>query len=361
MFYRIADLTVCSQLELPSFAAFVCEPANPDVTLVCSEEKPPAGKELVSGDLVHRILPDGWFCHGTGDKKHGLLISADYTRLRFTGGEKGNYIMQAERLVRVALECMLIRRGFVSIHAAAVEADGAAYVFCGPSGTGKSTRASAWMNRFSARMISGDRPLISADGGKVFGVPWDGKEQCFRNVQYPLEAICDIRRDGTASVRNMSFTQRLRLLTQQCFLPMWDTDTAAMQMQNIFCLASSARIIRTFGGPSEEDAAALRDIIDHQIFLKEEPDMKAKSGFVLRKIVGEYLLMPTGDNIGMFKGSVLLNKASAFIWEKLQSPISRDDLLRAVVQEFEVDEATASADLDELLKTLNGYNLLEND
>lgn len=361
MYYRIADLTVRSQLALPSFAAFACEPACPDVTLVCSDERPPAGKELVSCDLVHRILPDGWFCHGMEDEKHGLLISGDYTHLRFIGGEKGKDVWQAERFARVALECMLIRRGFVSIHAAAVEKDGAAYLFCGPSGAGKSTRARAWMDGLGARMISGDRPLIRADGKKVFGVPWDGKERCFRNVQYPLEAICEIRRARKVSVREMSFDQRLRLLTQQCFLPMWDNDTAAMQMQNIFCLASGARIVRAFCGPSGEDAKALRDTIDHQTFLREEPDMKAKSGFVLRKIVGEYLLMPTGDNIGVFKGSVLLNKVSAFIWEQLQSPISREDLLRTILEEFEVDEATASADLDALLETLNGYNVLEND
>ena len=361
MYYRIADLTVCSQLALPSFAAFACEPAGPDVTLVCSKERPPAGKELVSGDLVHRILPDGWFCHGTEDEKHGLLISGDYTHLRFIGGEKEAGVWQAERFARVALECMLIRRGFVSIHAAAVEADGAAYLFCGPSGAGKSTRARAWMDGLGARMISGDRPLISADGKMVFGVPWDGKERCFRNVQYPLDAICDIRRARKVSVREMGFSQRLRLLARQCFLPMWDNDTAAMQMQNIFRLASSARIVRAFGGPSGEDAKALRDTIGHQTFLKEEPDMKAKSGFVLRNIAREYLLMPTGDNIGVFKGSVLLNKVSAFIWEQLQSPISREDLLRAVLEEFEVDEATASADLDALLETLNSYNLLEND
>ena len=89
--------------------------------------------------------------------------------------------------------------------------------------------------------------------------------------------------------------------------------------------------------------------------------MKAKSGFVVKEVVGEYLLIPIGDNISVFKGSVLLNTVSAFVWEKLQSPMSREDLLRAICDEFEVDETTAAADLDALLETLNGYNLLENE
>ena len=87
--------------------------------------------------------------------------------------------------------------------------------------------------------------------------------------------------------------------------------------------------------------------------------MKAKSGFVLRNVVDEYILMPTGDNIGQFNGSVLLNEVSAFIWEKLQNPTSKEELLKAILDEFEVDRATASADLDALLETLRGYGVIE--
>ena len=89
--------------------------------------------------------------------------------------------------------------------------------------------------------------------------------------------------------------------------------------------------------------------------------MKAKSGFVLRNVVDEYILMPTGDNIGKFNGTVLLNAVSAFVWEKLQNPISREELLKAILDEFEVEKAVASADLDALLETLKGYDVIEND
>ena len=89
--------------------------------------------------------------------------------------------------------------------------------------------------------------------------------------------------------------------------------------------------------------------------------MKAKPGFVLRNIVDEYILMPTGDNIGKFNGTVLLNPVSAFVWEKLQNPISKEELLKAILEEFEVEKAIASADLDALLETLKSYDVIEND
>ncbi len=87
--------------------------------------------------------------------------------------------------------------------------------------------------------------------------------------------------------------------------------------------------------------------------------MKAKSGFVLRNVAGEYILMPVGENIANYKGSVILNKVSAFIWEKLEEPVSREDLLAAVLGEFDVEEATAAKDLDDILQRFDELELLE--
>ncbi len=87
--------------------------------------------------------------------------------------------------------------------------------------------------------------------------------------------------------------------------------------------------------------------------------MKAKPGFVLRKVVKEYILMPIDGNIGTYNGAVLLNSVSAFIWEQLQDDISRSALLAAVQDEFDIDEATAAKDLDALLDQLNRMQLIE--
>lgn len=89
--------------------------------------------------------------------------------------------------------------------------------------------------------------------------------------------------------------------------------------------------------------------------------MKAKKGFVLRNVVGENILRPVGDNINQLNGNLLMNEAAAFVWEKLQKSSSRDDLLQAVLNKFDVDEATAAADLDKLLEELQNYGLIESD
>ena len=363
-FYRIAELTVESDRELSSYKAFACEAAKADVTVTVTDEFPPPGPERISGMMAHRKLADGWFFHPVSTDRRGLYISEDYSRLRRLGAE-GPKVMgivdESEWYIRIAMECLLARKGYLSLHAAAVEVRGEAFVFSGPSGMGKSTRAGAWGEAFGAELINGDRPLIDTGKMEVYGVPWDGKEQCFRNVCYPLKAIFEVRRCGMNYIRAMSLEQKRNLLLRQCFIPMFDVETAAIQITNITRLAKTADIVRLFGGPNAEDARALRSALQDHQYLKEETDMKAKSGFVLRNIVDEYILMPTGDNISKFKGTVLLNEVSAFVWEQLETPISKEDLLNAVLSEFEVERAVAAADLDALLEKLRGYGVIEDD
>ena len=243
----------------------------------------------------------------------------------------------------------------------AVIHDGDVISVIGPSGIGKSTRAKAWEETLDAELINGDRPLVDTRNLELYGIPWDGKEQCFRNVHYPLKAICEVRRSGSVYIRNMSFMQRRKLILRQGFMPMWDTETSVIQINNITRLARNADMVRIFSGPTAESVQAMYSALQKKQYLKEEKDMKAKTGFVLRNVVDEFILMPTGDNVGQFNGTVLFNEVSAFVWGKLQNPMSREDLLNAVLDEFDVEKTVASADLDALLKTLLEFGVIEND
>ena len=360
-FYKIADLIIESVLELRSFKEFACEAGNADVYIRETKELPPSGTDMESGTIVHRKLANGWFFHSRHTEQEGLFVSEDYSQLRILGARGTSVFGTMEWFVRIAVECMLIRKGYISLHAAAVEVQGEAYAFTGPSGMGKSTRASAWGKALGAKLISGDRPLIDVRNNMIYGVPWDGKEQCFRNIYYPLKAICEVRRCDSVYVREMNFSQRRKLLLRQCFIPMWDNETAVILLMNISRLIAGILMIRIFCGPGEEDARALFSALKNQKYLKEEKDMKAKQGFILRNVVDEHILMPTGDMIRTFNGTVLLNDVSAFVWEKLQNPVSRDDLLRAILDEFEVEKAVAAADLDTLLVTLKEYGVIEDE
>lgn len=212
-------------------------------------------------------------------------------------------------------------------------------------------------------MISGDRPSICLGQGevRVHGVPWDGKEQLFRDRSVPLRAILYIRRGDSTYIHKLSPTQARNVLCQQCFLPLWDTEAAVGAMTLIGRLCTAVPIYRVTCGPDEKAAVAVRDLIFyHPERIKEaEPEMRIKNGFILRDVAGEHIVMPTGKNIRDFDGAIVLNTVAAFAWEKLCAGCSREELLLSILAEFDVDRPRAEADLDILLEKLRGYRVLD--
>lgn len=266
-------------------------------------------------------------------------------------------------LLRSAFECRFCYEGVLSLHAACVDADGCAYAFTGKSGMGKSTRARAWIDALGAEWISGDRPAIrlTENGSNACGVPWDGKEQIYRDVEMPLRCIMEVRRSPANYIRRLSEEQAIRVLAQQSSIPMWDTDAAARALNNVQELARRTPVYRVFCGPDAGDARVIYDILTkHPEQIREEAEeMKIKDGFVLRNVVDEYIVMPTGENIVKFEGAVVLNEVSAFIFQQLENSMSRDDLLAALLNEFDVDEKTARNDLDSVLEQFRNIGFID--
>lgn len=316
---------------------------------------------------IYRTQDGRWlYCGNAGNAIPCVTATPDYKQITaYTpedsdegfGGNAANF------LIRTAFESQFCYEKIISLHAACVELDDFAVAFTGPSGMGKSTRATAWVNAFGAQIISGDRPAvrIESKGSAACGVPWDGKEQIFRDVEKPLRCILEVRRSSSNDLRRLSREQARKLIVQQSFIPMWDTDAAFMAMANISALTHRTPVYRVFCGPDEDAARKIYDIlVNHPELIREEAkDMKMKEGFVLRNVMDEYIVMPTGDNIAKFDGAVVLNEVSAFIYKLLEAPMCRDDLLTAVLNEFDVDEATASADLDALLDQFADMGILE--
>lgn len=266
-------------------------------------------------------------------------------------------------LFRMAFECICSVFSRLSLHSACVDVRGESLAFTGASGLGKSTRAGAWIEAVSAEFISGDRPSLRIDSGGVtaYGVPWDGKEQIFRSVARPLKAILEVRRSESNYLRKLDSKQARKLLMKQCFIPMWDTQAAALVIMNVDKLAKSVPVYRLFCGPDAEDAKEIYDILFNNAngILEAAEDMKIKEGFALRKVADEYIVMPTGKNIAKFDGAVVLNEVSAFIFEQMTNPISKEDLLIALLNEYEVEKETASRDIDALLLKFDEMGIIE--
>ncbi len=86
--------------------------------------------------------------------------------------------------------------------------------------------------------------------------------------------------------------------------------------------------------------------------------MKLKYEFTVREIMGEYALIPMGESAVALSGMLLTNAVGAFVCELLAEPTDQEALLKAVLDEFDIDEATARNDIAEFLDRLAEAQLL---
>lgn len=101
----------------------------------------------------------------------------------------------------------LLRFGGLYLHASAVEVDGYAYLFSGPSGVGKSTHTGKWLSLFpSACIINDDKPALRRQDGVwyAYGTPWSGKHHINQNKRALLGGICFLTRGQENSIRRLS-------------------------------------------------------------------------------------------------------------------------------------------------------------
>lgn len=84
--------------------------------------------------------------------------------------------------------------------------------------------------------------------------------------------------------------------------------------------------------------------------------MKTNPEFIARDIAGELVLVPVGTAAKNYAGLVTCNEVGAFIWKTLESEKSMDELVNAILDEFEINEATARKDAEEFVEKLKNIN-----
>ena len=81
--------------------------------------------------------------------------------------------------------------------------------------------------------------------------------------------------------------------------------------------------------------------------------MKAKKGFLLRKMGKEFMLVPIGEESRQFNGLIRLNGAGAWLWEQMAEDITEEALVQRMCDHYEnLDAQTAAADLKDFLATV---------
>lgn len=87
--------------------------------------------------------------------------------------------------------------------------------------------------------------------------------------------------------------------------------------------------------------------------------MKIKKGFMLREVVGNYVVVAVGEASKNFNGVINLNESGAFLWKKLADGIEEAELIKELLNEYEVSEEIANNDVKTFIKKLKEADILE--
>lgn len=87
--------------------------------------------------------------------------------------------------------------------------------------------------------------------------------------------------------------------------------------------------------------------------------MKIKNNFVLKKIAGSYVVVPVRTRAVDFSGIIKLTESGAFLWKLLEKGADREELIKKMLEEYAVDEATAASDIDRFITKLREADLIE--
>ncbi len=85
--------------------------------------------------------------------------------------------------------------------------------------------------------------------------------------------------------------------------------------------------------------------------------MKIKEGFLLRKIAGQNVVLPTGGDLDL-NMMITLNDTGAFLWEQLQEEADEAALVQALLKEYDVTEETAAKAVAAFAEKLKKNNFL---
>ena len=80
--------------------------------------------------------------------------------------------------------------------------------------------------------------------------------------------------------------------------------------------------------------------------------MKIKNGFELRDVCGENVIIAHGvENIDFTK-VITLNESAALIWKQVEGKdFTEDDMVKILLDEYEVEEPQAQADVKKLFES----------
>ena len=217
-YYNIAGFDICVELPesvdagalLPSFTGFESLPGKEVVFMftsvdvgVCHVDETEEFLEENNNDIGITLLKrrgDNFIVdikYEEGGINHRMVADSDFSNITAYVDWSDFYIsMVVSSMLRIAFSQAILKYSAISIHSSAVTLNNQGYLFLGKSGTGKSTHSSLWLDTFQGcELLNDDNPIIRLSSDNipwVFGSPWSGKTDCYKNKGVKIGGIAGL-------------------------------------------------------------------------------------------------------------------------------------------------------------------------
>ena len=86
--------------------------------------------------------------------------------------------------------------------------------------------------------------------------------------------------------------------------------------------------------------------------------MKINDNYIHREIAGEHVLVPVGNENVSKNGLFILNELGVFLWNHIPQAEDESQLVKLVLDEYEVDIETATKDVHEFMDKLTTIGIV---
>lgn len=87
--------------------------------------------------------------------------------------------------------------------------------------------------------------------------------------------------------------------------------------------------------------------------------MKLKKDYILRNIMNEYILIPVGSTAVNDSSISIATETGGIILTGLQNGQSKEEILKQILDAYDIDASTADADYEEFIQVLRDNDLIE--
>ncbi|MCM1313419.1 MAG: hypothetical protein NC206_10515 [Bacteroides sp.] len=130
-------------------------------------------------------------------------------------------------------------KGTLLMHSSVVCNNHTTFLFLGKSGTGKSTHSQLWIRYVpGTELMNDDNPIVrvTKEEIRVYGSPWSGKTDCYRNISAPAGAFVQLQQAKQNNIRRQTAVEMFTSLLSASSVMKWDKRVYSGVCDTIECL-----------------------------------------------------------------------------------------------------------------------------